>query len=67
VAPRVGLDVLQKRKIPYPCQESKPNSSVTQHMTFSTELNWLPGDRSCSTQLAAVFNLGVTPLGNREY
>jgi len=66
VVPRVGLDALEKRKIPYPCQEPKPNSSVTQHMT-SRELLWLPGDRGCSTQLAAVFNFGVTPLGNKEY
>jgi len=67
VAPRVGLDALEKRKIPYPCQVPKSNSSVTQHMTSSTELPWLPGYRGCSTQLAAVFNLRVTPLGNREY
>ena len=63
MAPRVGLDALEKRKIPYPCQEPQPNSSVT----FSTELPWLPGERGCSTQLAAVFTLGVTPLGNKEY
>jgi len=67
VAPRVGLDALEKRKIPYPCQEPKRNSSVSQHMTFSTELPWLPGDRGCSTELAAVFNFRVTPFGNGEY
>jgi hypothetical protein len=65
--PELVLMLWRREKLPHPCQEPKPNSSVTQHTTFSMELPCLPGDRGCSTQLTAVFKLGVTSFGNREY
>jgi hypothetical protein len=43
VGPRAGLDVLEKRKISFPCRESNPNSSTVHYIAaMLAELSRLP-------------------------
>jgi hypothetical protein len=58
VSPRDSLDMVVKRKIPGPCQESNPSHSVCSIVTILTDLSWLIFTNVQSiNETCTVFNL----------